>query len=764
MTFQNIHAFFYFWILPLFMAGFAWTLIRRRWFLIKFIDLPLLSLNKISFSSFRNWLKAVLLWASLILIIVALARPGYQGKPKSKSFKGRDVVFVLDVSKSMLARDVSPDRFNRAKSIIMDSLRQMEGNRIGLVAFAGSAVVKCPLTMDYGFFKMVLSDLGCESISLGGTMVGNALQKTIDVFTNPREKLDVILITDGEDHEYFAANVARQAGERGTRLIVLGLGDETNGARIPVYTENGAEAYLTYKGKEIWTKMNPAVLRDIASAAPHGRFFNVGTGIIDLGAVYKELTSHDDITENNSNEFTPFEEMFQYFLLPAFLLLSFEFLLSNRKRAYALTLTIGLWCIHCNTQATSIDDFVINGNKAHRAGNYAQALSEYDKALKTKPDSSVLHFNRGTTLYHLGDYEQAEKAFRQTDNYSDDRIILSKSQFCQGNCAFKQAESLGSNDIKQALLLGEKSLRHLQKALVWDPTNVAASQNIEIIRTRLNSWQEELQKKELEEIKKKKQAEQLKKMIERQKQAIQQNQNLKKDFNKNGASSTFKKQMDQLAQDQQTMSQQSQQMAQAMQCSSSGSSSESTLKNNKSRSKNEAVDKNQSANKQERKTGDSGNDIEASAKSNSETAKKDEPRSRIENKSAQEQLSQASQEQANAAQKLEQNKLDPAGLSQSRALELLENTLIQLQLEMSDKSPFQQPRNEKSAVDKSENATPTSSVPPFSNLSENINQDSSGQNSPMINTPQQILNEEKQNRSRWYGNQFSGHNTTKKDW
>ena len=159
----------------------------------------------ISVSEVRRYWKLGLLLFSFVFLILACTRPGWNPSPKSIQRKGRDVVFLLDVSKSMLAEDLAPNRLQRAKLAILDCIERLQGDRVAVVAFAGTAVVKCPLTLDYGYFRMMLESVTTDSVSRGGTLIGDALRKTLeDVFDDQeRQFKDIILITDGEDHDSF---------------------------------------------------------------------------------------------------------------------------------------------------------------------------------------------------------------------------------------------------------------------------------------------------------------------------------------------------------------------------------------------------------------------------------------------------------------------------------------------------------------------------------------------------------------------------------
>ena len=321
--------------LPILLASiyvYAWQ--KRKSALKLFIDAGLMDRIPVSISHIKRFWKSVSVLVALAFIVISMARPAWNPKPETIERSGRDVVFLLDVSKSMLAEDLVPNRLERAKLAIIDCIERLDGDRIGLVAFAGTAAVKCPLTLDYGFFTMMLKDISTDSIARGGTLIGDALRKVMtDVFDDQvKEFKDIILITDGEDHDSFPVDAAKDAGEKGVRIIAIGLGDENEGKRIPVTNEAGIKTFLKYNGQEIWSRLDADTLRKMVNATPGGKYLNVATGTIDLGSVYTRLIATADKKQLESDTIKRYEEKFQIFLTVAFIILCFELLVNERKK------------------------------------------------------------------------------------------------------------------------------------------------------------------------------------------------------------------------------------------------------------------------------------------------------------------------------------------------------------------------------------------------------------------------------------------------
>jgi Ca-activated chloride channel homolog len=266
--------------------------------------------------------QLIILTTAMLLAVLAIARPSWEMSEIIVSKEGRDVVFVIDVSQSMLAEDLYPNRLERAKLAVLDALSAIENDRVALVAFAGTSVVKCPLTLDYSFFKQAVAQLAPDAVSRGGSMIGDALRKTIRevLKENSAGYQDIILITDGEDQESYPIQAAELLGENQIRLIAIGLGDENTGKRIPITDDQGATTYLTYNGQEIWTRLDAETLRKMVLKTDGGQYLNVSTGAFDMGEIYSALIKSQETTFIEDDTAYEFKEQFQLFLAPAIIL------------------------------------------------------------------------------------------------------------------------------------------------------------------------------------------------------------------------------------------------------------------------------------------------------------------------------------------------------------------------------------------------------------------------------------------------------------
>jgi len=290
----------------------------------------------VSVSLCRQIAKACLLVGAFIAVVIAQTEPRWNPQPQEIRRRGRDIAILLDTSRSMLAEDIKPNRLERSKLAIGDLLESLQGDRIAIVTFAGNSSVKCPLTQDYAFVRMALADVSTESTSRGGTMIGDAIRKAAEeVFdTAGRQYKDIILITDGEDHDSFPVQAAEKAAEQGIRIIAIGLGDESEGGRIPITDAQGRTSFLTYNGQEVWTKLDADTLRQIVYATEGGRFLAVRPGeTFGLNEIYADMIATSAKRELESATMMKYDEKFQVFVALALVLLTAEAFISERKKA-----------------------------------------------------------------------------------------------------------------------------------------------------------------------------------------------------------------------------------------------------------------------------------------------------------------------------------------------------------------------------------------------------------------------------------------------
>lgn len=287
--------------------------------------------------------RAVLFVSGIALSVFALAGPQWGSRTRVLRKRGVDIVIALDFSKSMLARDVRPSRIDRAKAEIVRFIQELDGDRVGVVAFAGETM-EFPMTTDYAALELFFRDLGPYDMPVGGTAIGRALTaagRLLDRATQRRgqpvepdqaRSRIVILMTDGEDHEGDPIEVARELGERGIRVYTIGIGSRS-GEPIPTYAPDGTwTGYLRNESGALvqtaLTEENEQQLRAIAEATHGGRYFAAGRGGIGIDEIRGEMRRmHQD--EQRTRRITVQEDRYALLLFPAFLLIVLEGLLPD---------------------------------------------------------------------------------------------------------------------------------------------------------------------------------------------------------------------------------------------------------------------------------------------------------------------------------------------------------------------------------------------------------------------------------------------------
>ena len=283
-----------------------------------------------NYSKFRNNLKFILLLFSVLLIIMALAGPRFGSKLSEVKHEGIDIIIALDVSNSMLAEDIKPNRLERAKQELSRLLDRLDNDRIGLIVFAGDAYTQIPITNDYLSAKMFLSGVNPEMVSRQGTAIGSAIELAMRSFS-PQSQAGkaIVIISDGENHEGGVSEACKKAADKGIKIFTVGMG-MSQGVRIPVSMNGNDRDFRRDKdGNFVVTRLNEQMLMDIASAGG-GRYYRASSpdmGLNNMIAMFNKLKR----TETISKVYTEFEEQFPGVIWLALCLLVLEFVLLERK-------------------------------------------------------------------------------------------------------------------------------------------------------------------------------------------------------------------------------------------------------------------------------------------------------------------------------------------------------------------------------------------------------------------------------------------------
>ena len=481
-----------------------WWEQQRQSQMARFAAVHLLGRLTRNISSRRRLLKKGVWLLSLFCCFLALARPQYGFKQVEVKRKGIDILFALDTSKSMLTEDIRPNRLERAKLAIIDFVGNLEGDRVGLLPFAGSAFLMCPLTIDYSAFEETLAAMNTAIIPRGGTDLAKAIVEAESSLAENANHKILILLTDGENLEGDALAAATRAAQKGMTIFTVGVGT-TAGELIPLPAGGPGNFVKDETGKFITSKLDEKALAAIAEAAG-GIYVPLGATGEGLERIYKEklsLIPKKDLAEQKVNE--PLER-FRWPLGAAILLLMMEFITSGRKSERSLRLpfiktagrrgmTRKIVALIGLISLAGVDPAAASkGEKAFADGDFLAASKFYTEALKKNPDDPRLHYNSGTTAYKNNLFDDAIASFQQALK-SEDLGLQEQTYYNLGNALFKKGEEVRQSDQQQAVKVWQQALDAYEGSLKLNPQAKDSKENRELVTRRL----EELKKQQQEQ-------------------------------------------------------------------------------------------------------------------------------------------------------------------------------------------------------------------------------------------------------------------------
>lgn len=305
----------------------------------KFADKQLLKRLSPNKSVFKSVLKIIVLCLAFLCLTIAMVNPKIGTKLETVKREGVDIVFAVDVSKSMLAEDIAPNRLEKSKQLVTQIINNLASDRVGIIAYAGKAFPQLPITTDYASAKMFLQSMNTDMLSSQGTAINEAIKLAKTYFDDEEQTNRIlIIISDGEDHADEATNIAEEAHEEGIRIFTIGVGD-VKGGPIP---EKRNGIVLNYKkdnqGETVITKLNEQTLQNIAKAA-NGVYMN-GKNTNNVVENIREILNTMDKTEFEAKQFADFKNQFQWFLGFGIFLLMLDIFLLERKTAWLKKLNL----------------------------------------------------------------------------------------------------------------------------------------------------------------------------------------------------------------------------------------------------------------------------------------------------------------------------------------------------------------------------------------------------------------------------------------
>lgn len=305
----------------------------------KFASKPLLKKLSPDTSTFKSALKIVVLSLAIACLSLALVNPKIGTKLETVKREGVDIVFAVDVSKSMLAEDIAPNRIEKSKQLVTQIVNNLASDRIGIIAYAGKAFPQLPITTDYAAAKMFLQSMNTDMLSSQGTAIDEAINLAKTYYDDDTQTNRVlIIISDGEDHNDISSSIAEEAGEAGIKIFTIGVGS-AKGGPIPIKRNGVISHYKKDKqGETVITKLNEETLIEIAEQA-HGQYIN-GRNTADVVTAIREILNTMDKTEFEAKQFSGFKSQFQWFLGLGIFFLALEVFLLERKTAWLKRLNL----------------------------------------------------------------------------------------------------------------------------------------------------------------------------------------------------------------------------------------------------------------------------------------------------------------------------------------------------------------------------------------------------------------------------------------
>ncbi len=309
-----------------------WALARKKKLINLFGDLPLIFKNAPYISFARQRTKVVILLVALMLLSVVLARLQFGTHLELLKREGLDIVVAVDVSNSMLAQDMNPNRLQKAKQEIQGIIDRLKGDRIAIVAFAGQAFIQCPLTLDYSAARFLLNAIDNTSVSVQGTSLTSAIEMSTKAFNQKEKKHKVmLLLTDGEDHKGGVEPMADEARKQGIKIYTVGIGNPA-GEPIPILDREGNKVGFKKdgSGEVIVSKLDEVTLQKI-SLNTGGKYYHATAGEIELDRIFDEISKLEK-KELEGTLVTRYDDRFQLPLLLVILLVVGEFFIPERKK------------------------------------------------------------------------------------------------------------------------------------------------------------------------------------------------------------------------------------------------------------------------------------------------------------------------------------------------------------------------------------------------------------------------------------------------
>ena len=518
---------------------------RQRIALTQFASARLLPKLASSISPSRKLAKRLLFTLGTAFIFIALARPQAGFEFQEAHRKGLELLFAVDTSKSMLAQDVKPDRLTRAKLAVTDLITKLNGDGVGLIAFAGSSFLQCPVTLDYDAFGESLDALDVNVIPRGGTDIASAIHEAEAVFkTRTAADKILILITDGEDLGGEAITAAQSAAKNGVKIFTVGVGS-TTGDLVPVPSENGGTDFAKDEnGNPVKSHLDETTLKKIAEATG-GIYQPLGSQGEGLTNIYeRRLTAfkRQDLTAREAR--IPLEK-FHWALLAALVCFIGELLIGNRRRtpmlqlrpattAAALLLLAGLTSTQASPQSAE---------QAYQKGDFAKSQQDYATVAAKEPAKAELQFNTASAAYKAGDYTQAASGFEKS--LKTEKVPLQQETYYNlGNTKYRLGQKTEKQNPQETIKTWEQAVKSYDAALQIKSDDADAKHNHDFVQHKIEQLKKQEEQKKQDQQKQQDQKNQ-QQNSQQQNNQQQQNKNQKNNDQQNQSQNQQKQSKDQ---------------------------------------------------------------------------------------------------------------------------------------------------------------------------------------------------------------------------
>ena len=526
----------------------------------------------------RRLFRFALLMLGLALAIVSLARPQWGYIYEDVKRKGLDLLFAVDTSRSMLSNDVQPNRLERVKLAAQDLVNQLQGDRVGLIAFAGRAFLQAPLTIDYEAAVESINDLDTKTIPEGGTNISEAINLAVTtVGKSAAGNRALIIFTDGEELSGEAAKVAKTAADAGVKIFTVGVGTP-QGSLIPITSDDGGTAFVKDSaGQVVKSKLDEKRLREIAQATG-GFYLHLDDGPRTMSQLYAQGLASMKAADIDARLGRRPIERYEWPLGAAMLALTMSILIGERKRVRARA-RVPQWSKIAVPATALLLIFArpafgaATGLNLYREGKYNDAYKSFQEDLQSHPDSSQkekIEFDAGTAAFKMGDYNKALQSFSNA-LLSPDKGLQENSHFNLGRTLEDRADMDETNDSTLKDLTDAAS--HYESTLRLNPKNEAAKANLEEVKKKIERLKQHPKQKPTPPPQ-----QQNKKDKNQQQNGGEQNQDQQQQQSQSQNSS---------GKDQNQQQQQQKQQAQSQNQSGSSQSKNSQDKSNQAQAKNE---------------------------------------------------------------------------------------------------------------------------------------------------------------------------------